>query len=73
MPKQNMRRVIWIALAVVCFVMAGLSFTGVVLRQDTTNSKLMFGIIWTLVGVSWLGRYFAEKKKQEQREGPEDK
>ena len=42
---------------VVCFVIAALALTGVILRDDVTG-RVIFGAVWTALGCVWLGSYF---------------
>ncbi len=43
--------------AAVSFVIASIGFSGVVLKNDLVR-RLIFGFVWLIVGVGWLGQYF---------------
>jgi len=40
---------------VVCFAIAALAFGGVILRDDMAG-RMIFGVVWALLGIVWLGR-----------------
>lgn len=62
MDKRKVATIVWILLAAACFVMGGLSLSGVVSRTDP-NGRVIFGIGWVLIGVGWIGRYYVAKKR----------
>ncbi|MCK8115926.1 hypothetical protein [Anaerosoma tenue] len=43
--------------AVVCFGIAVLALTGVILAGDVVG-RIIFGAVWIAVGIVWLGSYF---------------
>jgi len=45
------------AAAVICFGIAVLALTGVILAGDLTG-RIIFGVVWTALGIVWLGSYF---------------
>jgi hypothetical protein len=45
-----------LAVGIICLVMAVLSFLGVG-TQDEPNGRIIFGLLWTCVGVLWIIRY----------------
>jgi len=49
-------------LAVGCFVMAGLSFSGVV-STENPKEQLLFGFLWMLAGVLWIVRMLLGKRQ----------
>ena len=62
MSKKNKKALVWACLSAICFVIAALSFTGVILARDNTG-RLIFGFAWSFIGLSWLGRYLLDKNK----------
>jgi hypothetical protein len=50
------RRPIFLAAAVMCFVIAAVALTGVVLSGDLVG-RLLFGAVWIALGIVWLGAY----------------
>ena len=65
MTKNDKKARVWACLASVCFMIAVLSFTGVILARDTTG-RLIFGFAWSFIGLSWFGRYLLDKKRPEE-------
>jgi hypothetical protein len=51
----------------VCFVIAALAFTGVILRGDLVG-RAIFGTVWTVLGVVWLGWYVGGSRTRGERE-----
>ena len=51
-----------VAFALVPWVIAVISFFGIILSGDATG-RLIFGVVWTLIGVLWWGQYFQAKKR----------
>ena len=47
LPKAN------IFLAAVSFLVSGLSFTGILLKNDMTG-RIIFGCVWLFVGILWM-------------------
>ena len=59
-------------LGIACLVMALLSFLGVGTR-DEPNGRLIFGLLWTCVGVLWIIRYaMARDRSGRSGEGTEN-
>jgi len=48
---------------VICFVIAILAYSGVILRHDTTG-RVIFGVVWTVLGVVWLGWYVSSSRRE---------
>ena len=57
MSEKTLRRPGFLWAMVVCFVIAALALTGVILRNDITG-RVIFGVVWTALGFVWLGAYF---------------
>ena len=51
---------------IVSFVIAVISFSGVILKNDLVG-RLIFGFVWVIIGIGWLGHYFNLKNKEKQR------
>ena len=43
--------------ALLCFGIAAISFSGLILRADYAG-RAIFGAAWGALGVVWLGKYF---------------
>jgi uncharacterized membrane protein HdeD (DUF308 family) len=50
-------------LTAICAVIAVVSFFGLILKDDMVG-RLIFGTVWTLVGIYWIGSYFVAKKRE---------
>ncbi len=50
-----------LAMAVVSFLVAAIPAAGLVLRGDPTG-RLIFTVVWLLLGVAWLGGYLHARK-----------
>lgn len=63
-------RFIRLLIAIGCFVMAGLSFFGVVSKNNPGDQRLFAGL-WALAGVLWLLRIslYSGKKPPDDRSG----
>jgi len=48
-------RILRLLIAAACFVMAGLSFFGV-LSKDNPGDQRLFASLWTLAGLLWILR-----------------
>jgi len=57
-----------VIIAVGAFVVAAISFFGIILKNDLVG-RLIFGITWSLVGVGWLGCYFNARKTSKSHKG----
>ncbi len=51
------RKPVFLAAAVMCFGIAAVALTGVVLGGDLVG-RLVFGAVWIALGIVWLGSYF---------------
>jgi len=49
-----MRRPWFLIATIICFAIAVLALTGVILRGDVVG-RVIFGCVWALLGVVWLG------------------
>jgi len=43
--------------AAICFVIAFTAFSGLLLRFDLMG-RAIFGVVWMVLGVVWLGSFF---------------
>jgi len=48
-------------LSLISYLIAAISFSGIILKEDFTG-RLIFGIVWVVIGLGWLIRTFALKK-----------
>ena len=55
MSNWGIGRVIRLLVAIACFVMAGLSYFGVVSQNNSGDQRLFAGL-WTLAGLLWILR-----------------
>ncbi len=62
MAEQGARRIVWVLLAAVCFAIALLAAFGVILARDDTG-RIIYGVVWSLLGVSWLARYVVARRR----------
>ncbi len=63
MAKWNMKPEHYMIAMIVSFVIAAISFSGVILKNDVVG-RLIFGFVWVIVGIGWLGQYFNLKNKE---------
>ncbi|MBI4720534.1 MAG: hypothetical protein HY770_04820 [Chitinivibrionia bacterium] len=70
MKKQKLGLIVRLGMAILCFLMAVISFFGVG-TKDERYGRLLFGLMWICVGVLCAIRYLQEKSKQESQGGPE--
>lgn len=63
MAKWNMKPKHYMVAIIVSFVIAAISFSGVILKNDAVG-RLIFGFVWLIVGIGWLGQYFHHTKKE---------
>ena len=63
MAKWNMKPKHYMIITVVSFVIAGIIFSGAILKNDVVG-RLIFGFVWVIVGIVWLGQYFHSKKER---------
>jgi hypothetical protein len=54
--------IVWLLLAAVSFAISVLAITGVILKNDR-GGQMIWCVMWALVGASWLGRFYVERKK----------
>jgi hypothetical protein len=57
LSEKTPRRPGFLWAMVVCFIIAALALTGVILRDDVTG-RVIFGVVWMALGFVWLGSYF---------------
>jgi len=62
MTRQALGTVVWTLLALVSFTIAALTYCEVILRGDTTG-RYIYTILWSLVGLAWLGRLVMWRKQ----------
>lgn len=48
--------------AIVAFAVSAVCFSGIVLANDLTG-RLIFGLVWSFVGVLWLDQYCQARKE----------
>ncbi len=63
MAKWNVKPKHYMIVTIVSFVIAAISFSGVILKNDAVG-RLIFGFVWLLVGIGWFGQYFHSTKKE---------
>jgi hypothetical protein len=63
MDNRKAQSMVWMLLALVSFVIAVLAFSGTILADDTVG-KVIYGVLWSAIGLAWLGRYFISRKRQ---------
>lgn len=51
----------YFVLAVVCFAIAAVSLSGVVMRNDATG-QIVFGTVWIMVGLGWVARALRSRR-----------
>ncbi|MBN2564676.1 MAG: hypothetical protein JXB46_03105 [Candidatus Eisenbacteria bacterium] len=69
--EKRKRQPGFLAAMVICFVIAILAWSGVILRDDLTG-RVIFGVVWTVLGVVWLGWYvtgFRRGRSEESKDG----
>lgn len=64
MAEWNIKPEHYMIAMIVSFAIAVISFSGVFLQNDLVG-RLIFGFIWVLVGIGWLGQYFQHRNKGE--------
>ena len=57
MAELNMKPEHYMIAMIVSFVIVATIFSGVILKNDVVG-RLIFGLVWVLVGIGWLGQYF---------------
>jgi hypothetical protein len=63
MAKWDMKPKYYMVAMIISFVIAAISFSGVVLKNDLVG-RLIFGFVWVIVGIGWLGQYIHPKNKE---------
>jgi hypothetical protein len=56
--------------ALICFGVGAVSFSGLILRNDTAG-RVLFGVAWGTLGVVWFGKYLMYGRAPRDA-GPED-
>ena len=56
--------------ATISFAIAVVCWSGLVLANDPIG-RIIFGTVWTLLGIGWLGRYFVQRKAAAPEPSPE--
>ena len=66
MAKWNIKPKHFVIAMIVSFIIAAIIFSGVILKNDVVG-RFIFGFVWLIVGIVWLGQYqyFRTKKKEE--------
>jgi hypothetical protein len=64
MADGSSKSFLWLLLAIVSFVMAVLSISGVLLADDPAG-RWVFGIVWIGIGILWVVRFTRPTKKKE--------
>lgn len=62
MSEKNTGSIIWLALAIISFAISLLALFGVILSNDGIG-RLIYGVLWISIGLSWVGRYVIAKSK----------
>ena len=53
--------IVWLLLAAVSFVIAGLAGFGVILARDP-GGRLIYAGLWGMVGLVWLARFYIARR-----------
>jgi hypothetical protein len=61
--KQAVGSIVYALLALVSFTIALLAYFEVILYGDTTG-RYIYTILWSLVGLGWLGRLVIWRKRR---------
>jgi threonine/homoserine/homoserine lactone efflux protein len=70
MQKRRMGMMLRLGAAILCFIMAALSFLGIG-TKDERHGPLLFGLMWICLGVLFAIRFFMEKEKEHTGDSPE--
>ena len=57
MSERRRRRPGFLVASVVSFSISAITFSGLILNEDLTG-RVIFGLVWAVLGVVWLGFYF---------------
>ena len=57
MSEGKRRRPGFLWAMIICFAIAAVAFSGVILRDDVVG-RVIFGVVWVVLGFVWLGSYF---------------
>ena len=66
MAKWNIKPKHFMIAMIVSFIIAAIIFSGVILKNDVVG-RFIFGFVWLIIGIVWLGQYFHTKKKEENK------
>jgi len=61
--KRNIKPKYYMIAIIVSFVIVAINFSGVILKNDVVG-RLIFGFVWLIVGIGWLGQYFYRTKNK---------
>lgn len=67
MERWRMKPQHYVIAAVVSFLIAAVSFSGLVLR-DAMPGRFIFGAAWSVVGIAWSSRYYYARLRARERE-----
>ena len=62
LSKEKTRRPVFLVAMIICFIIAVLAFSGVILKGDAAG-RLIFGVVWIFLGIVWLGWYISGFRK----------
>ncbi|GEM_PF-2976837 len=57
MTSEKKRRSGFLIAAGACFAISAVTFGGLILKADITG-RVIFGAVWAVLGVVWLGGFF---------------
>lgn len=52
---------LWVLMAVLSIAIAALALSGAIFAHDL-GGRLIYGLIWSAVGIGWLSRYILARK-----------
>ena len=70
MSEGRRRPAGFLVASVVSFLISVVAFSGLILRADVAG-RVIFGLVWAVLGVVWLGFYFGAFSGSESR-SPKD-
>jgi hypothetical protein len=56
MTKRRISPAFAAVMAITAFLVAAIPAVGIVMKDDVTG-RVIFGLMWTMVGVAWLGQF----------------
>lgn len=62
MIKRMIKPWIYLLAMVISLGVAALSFSGVLFKEDATG-RWIFGLVWVILAVVWMGQYVSKRKK----------